>query len=221
MRITGWLGIGLAVLTLVEVPLYFIYDGPPPDANILARLLVTIAMMIGMLAFFAAFRGMVVRSSPSLEPLATLLLAVVVVFCTLTLVAGSMEGGLAIASGANVDPTISASGTYLIYGTIGRVLTASMLGLAGYLSRAADLLPRWTSGFAYALAAFSLAFVPSLFFGNDPTFFYSANGWGTTAMAGSSMIYWVLAVGVTMVSIGRRAPGRARPRDDADRRTAA
>ena len=206
-RSTGWLGVGLTALTLVEVPLYFVYAGPPPDANILARLLVTVLLVVGLVVFFARVRGLVVRAAAHLEWAATLLLALVVMYGTLTFVAGALEGGLAIASPENVDPTIAASGVYLIYGSIGRVITAAFLALAGYLTHAAGLLPRWTTRFAYALAMFSLAFVPSVFFGNDPTYFYSANGWGTTAVAGSSMMYWVLAAAIAMLVKGRTVQG--------------
>ncbi|GCB49444.1 hypothetical protein [Streptomyces sp. NL15-2K] len=36
-RLTGLAGIAAAVALIVEVPLYFIYSGPPPDANVLSR----------------------------------------------------------------------------------------------------------------------------------------------------------------------------------------
>ncbi|GJG89452.1 hypothetical protein tb265_46330 [Gemmatimonadetes bacterium T265] len=206
-RATGWLGVGLAALTAVEVSLYFVYAGPPPDVNILTRLLVNVPLIVGLIVFFASVRAMVVRAAPHLEWAATLLLALVVMYGTLTFVASALEGGLAIASPQDVDPTIAANGVYLLYGSIGRVLTAAFVGLAGYLAGAAGLLPRWTTRFAYALALFSLAFVPSLYFGNDPTSFYSANGWGTTAVAGSSMLYWVLAAGLAMLGKARRLRG--------------
>ena len=203
-QLTGWLGVVLMVLTLVEVPLYFIYSGPPPDTNILTRLLVNIPVIVGLIVFFASLRGMVIRAAPSLEWAATLLFGLVLIHGTLTLVANSLEGGLAIASPENVDPTIAVNGLYLIYGSIGRVMTASFLGLAGYLTRSAKLLPQWTTWLAYALALFSLAFVPAMFYGNDPTHFYSANGWGTTAIGASSIMYWVLAAGVTMLVKARK-----------------
>lgn len=205
-RSTGGLGVGLTALTLVEVPLYFVYAGPPPDANVLTRLLINVPLIVGLVVFFAGVRGLVVRAAPRLEWAATLLLALVAMYGTLTFVASALEGGLVIASPQDVDPTIAAHGVYLLYGSIGRAITAAFLGLAGYLTRAAGILPRWTARLAYALALFSLAFVPSLYFGNDPTHFYSANGWGTTAVAGSSFMYWVLAASVALLMRGRPAP---------------
>ena len=60
-----------------------------------------------------------------------------------------------------------------------------------------DRLARWIGRSAYVLAAINLAFVPSLFFGNTPAHFYAANGWGTTALMGAILSYWLLAVGIS------------------------
>ncbi len=87
-----------------------------------------------------------------------------------------------------------------------------MLGIfltsVGHAVSRAGLLPRWTGWTAYALAAVNLAFVPSLFFGNDPSNFYAANGWGTTALMGALLGYWLLALGVATVRSAR--PARVR-----------
>ncbi len=55
----------------------------------------------------------------------------------------------------------------------------------------------------------NLAFVPSLFSGNDPADFYAANGWGSTASMGALLSYWLLAVGVSAYrSAGRPSLSR-------------
>ncbi|KOV71857.1 MULTISPECIES: hypothetical protein [unclassified Streptomyces] len=41
-RLTGLAGIATAAAFVIEVPLYFLYSGPPPDSNVLARLLIGI-----------------------------------------------------------------------------------------------------------------------------------------------------------------------------------
>ena len=41
-RLTGLAGITAAAALMIEVPLYFVYSGPPPDANVLTRLLLAI-----------------------------------------------------------------------------------------------------------------------------------------------------------------------------------
>jgi hypothetical protein len=38
-RLTSLAGIAATAALIIEVPLYFIYSGPPPDANVLTRLL--------------------------------------------------------------------------------------------------------------------------------------------------------------------------------------
>jgi len=204
MRWTGILGIVIMILTLIEVPLYFMYSGPPPVANILARTLFDMALVPAIVIFFASLRGLIVKSSPKLEWAATLLLILVAMNCVLIFVANSMEAGLAIATGHNIDPTIKANATYLLYGSIGRVMTTLFLGAAGYLTVAAGLLPKWTKYLAYILAFYSAAFIPSMFFGNDPSHFYSANGWGTTAIGSSSIVYWILAAGIVFVRRARK-----------------
>jgi hypothetical protein len=41
--------------------------------------------------------------------------------------------------------------------------------------------------------------VPSIYFGGNPENFYSAVGWGTTAFAGSLVLYWVIAVSIILL----------------------
>lgn len=59
------------------------------------------------------------------------------------------------------------------------------------------LLPRWTGRSAYVLAGISLAFVPSLFFGDTPADLCAANGWGTPALMGAVLSSWLPAIGVS------------------------
>ncbi|GAA3887663.1 hypothetical protein GCM10023084_45290 [Streptomyces lacrimifluminis] len=104
-----------------------------------------------------------------------------------------------IATDHSIDPTIDVNGTYILYGSISRLLLAMFLAATGFTIARTNLLPRWTARSAYVLAGVNLAFVPSLFFGNTPADFYAANGWGTTAsMARSSATgYWLLALGIS------------------------
>jgi hypothetical protein len=92
-----------------------------------------------------------------------------------------------------------------------RLIEALFLLAFGHAVQHTSALPRWTSRTAYLLAAVNLAFVPSLYFGNDPSYFYAANGWGTTATMGALFTLWLLAVSIAVL----RAPAPARPRVDA------
>ena len=89
-----------------------------------------------------------------------------------------------------------------MHGSIKRLLTVVMLVPAGYAVHRAQLLTGCVSWSAYLIAACNAAFLPSLFFGVDVTKFYSAHGWGNSALVGGLLGYWILAVGI--VSLVRR-----------------
>ncbi|HKA95134.1 MAG TPA: hypothetical protein VKD66_02625, partial [Streptosporangiaceae bacterium] len=57
---------------------------------------------------------------------------------------------------------------------------------------------------AYLLAVINLAFVPSLYFGMDPARFYSALGWGNTALTAGLITYWAAAVGIAVMRQPKR-----------------
>jgi hypothetical protein len=77
-------------------------------------------------------------------------------------------------------------------------------------------LPRWTTSSAYLLAAINLAFVPSIYFGNDPANVYAASGWGTTATMGALFMLWLLAVSVAIIrSATARTPSATRAQGEA------
>ncbi|MFI9756633.1 hypothetical protein ACIHFB_01695 [Streptomyces sp. NPDC051963] len=210
-RLTGLAGIAAAAALIAEVPLYFIYSGPPPDANVLARLLIGIVALAFLIVFVTAFRELVKRVNPAYEWVGTMAFATGLVYATITLVSSGLEAGAVIAADHAIDPTITVSGTYILYGSIGRMMLALFLAALGYGISRTTLLPRWTARSAYVLAGVNLAFVPSLFFGNDPAHFYAANGWGTTALMGAILSYWMLALGIsTYRSATRRAPAGCR-----------
>ncbi|WP_329222736.1 hypothetical protein OG352_36315 [Streptomyces sp. NBC_01485] len=196
-RLTGLAGIVAAVALIVQVPLYFVYAGPPPDANVLARLLIGIVALASLVVFVTAFQELVGRVSPDHAWVGSIATATGMVYATVTLVSMGLEAGAVIAVDHPIDPTIDVSGTYILYGSISRLMLALFLTALGYAVSRTRLLPRWTGRSAYVLAGINLAFVPSLFFGNDPSFFYAANGWGTTALTGAVLSYWLLALGVS------------------------
>ncbi|MET8163856.1 hypothetical protein ABZT34_06260 [Streptomyces sp. NPDC005329] len=211
-RLTGLAALVAAVALIVQVPLYFVYDGPPPDGNVLSRLLIGIVALASLVVFVTAFRELVGRVSPAHAWAGSLTFATGLVYATVTLVSMGLEAGAVIAVDHPIDPTIDVSGTYVLYGSISKLMLALFLTALGQAVTRARLLPRWTARSAYVLAGINLAFVPSLFFGNDPAFFYAANGWGTTALLGAVLSYWLLALGVcTYRSAARPAPVAGTP----------
>jgi hypothetical protein len=203
-RLTGIAGISAAAALIVEVPLYFVYSGPPPASNVLARLLLGIIGLALVVIFATAFRELVKRVKPEYEWAGSLAFASGLVYATITLVSSGLEAGAVIAADHPIDPTITVSGTYILYGSISRLMLGIFLACVGFVLSRTHLLPRWTCWSAYALAAINLAFVPSMFFGNDPAHFYAANGWGTTALMGAILSYWLMAVGVSTVRSASR-----------------
>lgn len=197
-RLTGLAGIAVSAAFAVEVPLYFLYSGPPPDSNVLARLLIGIFALAFLLVFVTAFRELVRRVGPAHAWAGNLAFTFGLVYATVTLVSHGLEAGAVIATDHPIDPTITVDGTYILYGTIGRVLLAMFLATVGYTVSRTNLLPRWTARSAYVLAGINAVFIPSLFFGNEPAHFYAANGWGTTASAGALFGYWLLALSISL-----------------------
>ncbi|TXS48086.1 hypothetical protein EAO75_18415 [Streptomyces sp. uw30] len=216
-RLTGLAGIATAAALIIEVPLYFIYSGPPPDSNVLARLLIAIVALAFLIVFVTAFRELVKRVNPAYEWVGTTAFATGLVYAAVTLVSSGLEAGAVIAADRSIDPTITVSGTYILYGSIGRLLLALFLAAVGYAISRTNLLPPWTGRSAYVLAGVNLLFVPSLFFGNNPANFYAANGWGTTALMGAILSYWLLALGISTYRSGARRTAAAGVPQPADR----
>jgi hypothetical protein len=205
-RFTGWSCLAAAVAFIVEVPLYFVYSGAPPDANVLSRLLIGILALGFLLVFVTSFREFIKSVDSRYEWIGSLAFATGLSYVIVTLVSSGLEAGAVIEADHSIDPTITVSGTYILYGSIGRMLLGFFLVALGYAVTKTGALPRWTGTSAYVLAAINFAFIPSLFFGNEPSFFYAANGWGTTASMGAILSYWLLTMGIVTL---RSTRGRA------------
>jgi hypothetical protein len=133
------------------------------------------------------------------------------------LVALSNEAGVAFsAPDGSMDPTTDgplAAANILAHGSIQRLLTALYLTSTSHAVIQSRLFPRWVGALGYAIAAVNVAFVPALFFGTDVTQFYSAHGWGNSALTGSLVVWWVLAVSVVLL----RSPHETRRESGTDR----
>jgi hypothetical protein len=211
-RNTGLFGLISSLLIIAQVPLYFVYE-TPPDWNIITRSLIGISGCTLFIVYFTGLRQLIVKVDPAQDWLATVaqtagLLWVVVVF-----VPQSMEVGAAISVDHDVDTTKEgpfAAAQYLLQGAVSRLLMALFLIALGICVTRLRFLPMWVGRSAYVLAAVNLAFVPAVYFGDDPADFYSAQGWGTTASMGAVWSIWTLAVSVSMLRSARRAdPGAA------------
>jgi hypothetical protein len=201
--LTGWAGIFTTLTVLCCVPLYFVYAGAPPVWNVLTRNLIGLFSCAGLLVFFAGFSHLARRAAPAAEFPAQLMAGAAYIFIALSFVATSLETGVVFgAPGSGLDPTIDgplAHANMLTHGPIKRLLTAIFLIAGGVAAFKARLLPAWTRWLGYLIALANLAFVPSLYFGTDPTKFYAVHSWGNAALTGSLMTYWVLFAGIALL----------------------
>lgn len=206
-KVTGTAGMIAAVLTLVELPLYFLYAGPPPDWNVFTRSLFGLTGLTFFVVFMSGLHYLVQAHAPHCEWAGGLATVAGLMWITVSFVSTGLEVGAVIEAAEPIDPTITVTGTYILYGSISKLLMALFLCAFGFGMSKARLLPSWTVWSAYVLAAAQLLFVPSLYFGNNPANFYAANGWGTTATMGGLMMLWLLAISVSMLRAS--APGRS------------
>ncbi len=198
-RLTGTAGLAAAAALLLEVPLYFVYSGAPPASNVLSRLLIGVLGLGFVLAFAMSFRELIIQAAPESAWIGRFAGGAGLAYGVVTLVSSGLEAGAVIASDHPIDPTVTVDGTYILYGTIGRMLLAMFLGSVGYAILRTSVLPRWAGLFTCGLALVNLAFMPSLFFGNTPAHFYAANGWGTTALMGAVFSWWLLGTAIGLL----------------------
>ncbi|CAO5162533.1 conserved membrane hypothetical protein [Frankia sp. AiPs1] len=210
--LTGTCALLVCALSLVMVPLYFVYSGPPPASNVLLRVLITVVVLTFFLVFTTGLRRVLGRSAGLAGEIAC---TSGLGYAVMTLVAASLEAGVALEyPDGSKDPTIDgplANGMALLHGPIARLLFATFLiGLAVAVHRTHSL-PRRVRNGSVLLAMVNLAFVPSLFFGMDPANFYAANGWGSTASIGVVNMLWTGAIGAAILRRGH-APADIRRR---------
>jgi len=199
-RATGISGILAAVVATVVGDLYFVYSGNPPQWDVLTRNLLNL-VTVGLFIVFVTGLSSILRDADlKYGWLANLVFGAGLIYATIVLVAVSLEVGVVLgAPSGKFDPTTDgplAHANVLMHGSVTRMVTALLLAAAGYAILHTRALPRWAGRTAYLLATVNLAFVPSLFFGIDPARFYSALGWGNTALTAGLITYWAAAVGI-------------------------
>jgi hypothetical protein len=201
-RSTGVFGLVAAIISLLQLPLYFMYPGAPPQWNVLTRILISIVGTSILIVFLCGFRMVIRASNANLEWPATVVLASGLMWLTFSSVGQSMEAGTAIVSKVPIDPTIDgplAPGQFLLFGSIGRAMTTLFLCASGVAILRGRIMPIWLGRAALALALINLAFLPAMFFGPDAAQFYSAVGWGTTATVPVLVISWILIASIILI----------------------
>jgi hypothetical protein len=202
-RFTAASGLIAGLTVMLSVPLYFTHDGPPPAFNVLTRDLLSLLTCAGLLVFVAGFSHLAGRRSDAAGFPSAVASGAGFIFVAIALVTISLEAGVVFgAPDGSLDPTIDgplAHANMLAHGPIKRLLSAIYLVAAAQAARHAGLLPRWLRRAGHVIALINLAFVPSLYFGTDPTHFYAVHSWANSAVAASFFIYWVIAASVALL----------------------
>jgi hypothetical protein len=210
--ITGLSGVAIGILGTAVVPLYFMYSGAPPAWNVLTRNLLGLISLALLIVFVTGLREVLHQADSRYDWVANLVHSAGLIFVTVRLVAVSLEvGGVLGNPDGTVDPTIHgplAEGNMLLHGSVTRIVTVVLLAAAGFAILRTRALPTWAGWSAYAIAVVNLAFVPSLYFGKDAAQFYSAVGWGNSALTASFFLYWILACSIAMLRKPRAAAAR-------------
>jgi hypothetical protein len=208
-RATAGAGISAFATTIATVVLYFAPTGPPSLQNVLARSLFGLVTFGALIVFTTGLNELIGPHESDLRFALSVGQVAAVLFIAVGFVALSNEAGVAFgAPDGSMDPTTDgplAAANILTHGSIKRLLTALYLTSMGYAVIRSGFLPRWIGTLGYAIAAVNVAFIPALFFGTDVTHFYSAHGWGNSAVAGSLIIWWVFAVSVALLRSARDA----------------
>jgi hypothetical protein len=200
-QFTGIAGIAVFLLSMVVLPLYFVYNGPPPVSNILTRALINMFVCTALITFLVGFRHLIREERPDFEWIATLSFTFGLVFAILTFVSDAIQVGSVLGKSGGIDPTTvgsGAEGAILLFGPIARLLTSMFLFTAAMAILGTHLLPKWTARMAQIIAVFHFVLIPSIFSGIDPSYFYSINGLGIP-ISGSLLLIWILVISIMIL----------------------
>jgi hypothetical protein len=195
------------ILTVTTVPismvLYFMYKGIPPVWNVLLRTLVALFSLLFELVFFTGFQQIITETTKGDNWLVILMYNTVCVCIAVNFVAHSLEaGGVLNSKKEAIDATqegLLAQGNYLLYGSISRLLMAAFMIVIGLITFQTEMFPSWTGWMAIIIGIINLIFVPSMFFGTNAGAFYSAIGWGNSALAASLFTWWILIISIVLL----------------------
>jgi hypothetical protein len=202
-KITSIFGISVFSTVPLSMILYFMYKGTPPVWNVLLRTLVALFSLLFELVFFTGFQRILTELTKENHWLITLMYNTVCICIAINFIAHSLEaGGVLNPKGEAIDATqdgVLAQGNYLLYGSISRLLMAVFMITAGIITLQTNIFPLWTGWMAIIIGIINFLFVPSMFFGTNTGAFYSAIGWGNSALAASLFTWWILIISILLL----------------------
>jgi hypothetical protein len=135
--------------------------------------------------------------------LRTLMYNTVCICIAISFVGHSLEvGGVLNPEGIPIDATqdgLLAQGAFLLYGSISRLLMATYMTTIGIITFKTKIFPQWTGRIALIIGIINIIFIPSMFFGTNTGDFYSAVGWGNSALTASLSTYWVFIISILLL----------------------
>ncbi len=203
---TGVAGIGMCAFGMMEVPLYFIYNEPPPAWNIIIQMFINMLTCIGLIGFISGFRNMIIRFNPAYEGLGSFIFSIGVAYAILTYVADSIQVGAAWLSTTPIGFMLEGARTeelLLIYGPIERLLTTVLLVACGLAIIMTRFIPIWMGLLACIVSVVHVVLAPTIFHRSESTDFFRANGWNIP-VAGGFFLIWVLVVSIFLLRNKRR-----------------
>jgi hypothetical protein len=76
---------------------------------------------------------------------------------------------------------------------------AVFMGTIGVITFKTKIFPKWTGWLAIIIGVINFIFVPGMFFGINTGDFYSAAGWGNSALAASLFTWWMLVISIKLI----------------------
>jgi len=218
--LTGFFGLLIVIITLSEFPMYMAAGAAPlfsDEVNFtkfvedsyqffLLRIFLDIFLCVFYITFLAGLRQIFIKAKSELEWIATLLFGAGVALSTLTLVADSMQAGVALSVVENnSNPSVIRAltqGYLLLYGSVGCSLIALISFTTGFLIIKSRAIPKWSGWIALIVGLLNVSMIPSLFGGNSPRNFYSAAGWGVAVVATFPWVIWIGIASILLLSKG-------------------
>ena len=215
-RWTGWFGVAAFVIFIFALPLYYLAGPEPPihdtirnsgyieKASFYILMRATLAdplIMSCFLVFLVGYFHLIRKTDSNYEWLSILVFGTGLVLISTELVADGLQGGAALDTAFNANPTIVrglTEASFPFFGSIGLILSAFFLGSVGYTTLVTVTLPKWSGWFAIVAAVINLISAPSILGGTNYTGFYTATGYATL-ISQALLVIWFLVASISMI----------------------
>src|SRR5262247_1205433 len=92
-RLTGITGVSIGAGSILLVPLYFTYAGPPPASNVLTRNLINLILGVMLTVFLSGFSHLIRKADTAYEWIASVVYGAGMTWVAVLLVGISLEVG--------------------------------------------------------------------------------------------------------------------------------